>query len=128
MKYLFAATSVVLLTLAFVAPAPLSAAEEESAASQAIVAVADAQERTTRETQTPKRTRLKPMRLNAKKTKLYLNASAKAPRYTCDSEEGECTCSGINDCLKLAGSGDCKGGHMWEDGTDPSKGGCDIGG
>lgn len=33
MKYLFAATSVVLLTFAFVAPAPVSAAEEESACS-----------------------------------------------------------------------------------------------
>ena len=125
MKYLFAVTSVVLLTLISMTSASASAAEEASATDGAVVAVAEAQERS-RETTKLKRVQKKPVRMKARQVKKYLSSGAKAPRYTCDSEEGECTCSGINDCLKLAGSGDCKGGHMWE-GEDPSKGGCDIG-
>lgn len=126
MKYLFAVTSVVLLTLISMTSASASAAEEAVATDGAIVAVAEAQERS-RETTRLKRVQKKPVRMKAKQAKKYLSSGAKAPRYTCDNDEDECTCDGVADCLKLAGSGDCKGGHMWEDGDDPSKGGCDIG-
>lgn len=48
------------------------------------------------------------------------------PRFKCETEDGstECTCSGILDCKALIDSGRCGGKDMWEDGDDPSKGGC----
>lgn len=44
------------------------------------------------------------------------------PRYKC--EDGECECSGVLDCRNLLDSGVCKDNDFWQDGDDPSKGGC----
>ena len=36
-----------------------------------------------------------------------------------------CECKGMNDCKALLDSGKCEGKSWWEDGDDPSIGGCD---
>ncbi len=44
------------------------------------------------------------------------------PRYKC--EDGECVCKGVLDCKSLIDSGFCAGKEFWQDGEDPSAGGC----
>lgn len=44
------------------------------------------------------------------------------PRYKC--EDGECVCKGVLDCKSLIDSGFCKDKQFWQDGKDPSVGGC----
>jgi len=44
------------------------------------------------------------------------------PRFHC--EDGECECKGVLDCKDLLDSGSCKGKEFWQDGKDPSVGGC----
>jgi hypothetical protein len=51
-----------------------------------------------------------------------LTLPPKAPRYKC--EDGECVCKGVLDCKSLIDSGFCKGKEFWQDGDDPSVGGC----
>ena len=48
------------------------------------------------------------------------------PRYVCETEgdHTECTCKGILDCKALIDSGKCGDNDVWEDGDDPSQGGC----
>ena len=53
-----------------------------------------------------------------------------SPRYECTyyskGNITECVCKGMLDCGKLWDSGKCDGGTKWEDGNDPSVGGCDV--
>jgi len=56
------------------------------------------------------------------RAKRMLTLPPEAPRYNC--EDGECTCKGVLDCKSLLDSGFCKGKDFWEDGDDPSAGGC----
>jgi hypothetical protein len=51
-----------------------------------------------------------------------VNVAPGDPRYKC--EDDECECSGVLDCRNLLDSGSCDGKDFWEDGDDPSKGGC----
>jgi uncharacterized protein HemX len=53
---------------------------------------------------------------------LSLQAGPQGSRWQCD--DGECTCKGALDCKALLDSGKCKGKTFWEDGDDPSVGGC----
>ena len=48
--------------------------------------------------------------------------------YICETHNNftSCECKGALDCFKLADSGKCDGGTWWEDGNDPSVGGCDF--
>jgi len=54
--------------------------------------------------------------------KRVLTLPPQAPRYKC--EDGECVCKGVLDCKSLIDSGFCKGKEFWQDGDDPSAGGC----
>jgi hypothetical protein len=56
------------------------------------------------------------------RVKRVLTLPPSAPRYKC--EDGECTCKGVLDCKSLLDSGFCKGKEFWQDGDDPSAGGC----
>jgi len=58
-----------------------------------------------------------------------LSAGEGGTRYTCDHPGGgtySCECKGVIDCNRLLSSGDCKGRPIWQDGNDPSVGGCDA--
>ena len=61
---------------------------------------------------------------SASPNRTNLKAADTSPRYECGQEGGECHCSGVLDCKKLWDSGECKSNTEWEDGNDPSKGGC----
>ncbi|RZV40867.1 MAG: hypothetical protein EX271_09265 [Acidimicrobiales bacterium] len=55
---------------------------------------------------------------------MKVKAAEHTPRYECGQEGGECYCDGVLDCNNLFTSGDCKKNTEWQDGNDPSKGGC----
>jgi hypothetical protein len=72
-------------------------------------------------------------KLTTVRTKVYMGAANtfsadNTQKWECtqtDKGFGGCMCKGANDCKGLIDSGKCKGKQWWEDGNDPSIGGCD---
>ena len=70
--------------------------------------------------------------VKAKRNKVYdhqrLSAGEGGTKYTCEHPgDGtyDCECKGMLDCSRMLNSGACKDQPIWEDGDDPSIGGCD---